>query len=78
MPIFAAVQFMYLFARSTERDAKDIDDGRRKPNRKRGIQHSKKRLPLDLHRDEWIEPRQDTARAIGASRRKALAGVVEK
>ena len=78
MPIFLAVQMFYNAAKNYERTAKGICDGRTKQKRKRGEQHKKKKLPLDLFRNEWTSTRPETARAIAARCRAIVAAARDK
>ncbi len=64
MPIYLALNSTYCFAKNTEAHALGIKNGTRKPARKRGKQQAKSKLPKDLQKDEWTEPRADSARAM--------------
>jgi hypothetical protein len=74
LPIYVALTLAYNFAKNCETHALRIEDGTRKPNRKRGKQHERKKVPKDdLNKDEWVEPRPDTARALLNVRKKAAS-----
>ena len=65
LPLFLGVAMAYHFVENCRNHAKMIESGYRKPNRKRGAQHNKKRgAKDDLQKDEWIKPPPEKARAL--------------
>ena len=64
LPLYQAVSMTYHFVKNIETHAQAIKDGTRKQNRKRGSQHERSRLPIDLSRDEWVERAPENAKAL--------------
>ena len=70
LPLYLGVSMTYHYAEKCKTDAKAMQEGTRKQNRERGPQHSRKRLPMALRKDEWVERAPENARSLRANKKR--------
>jgi hypothetical protein len=70
LPLYLGVSMTYHYAEKCKTDAKAMQEGTRKQNRERGPQHSRKRLPIALRKDEWVERAPENARSLRANKKR--------
>ena len=70
LPLYIAVSMTYHYAQNCQIHAESIQEGTRKQNRKRGSQHERKKLPIALRKDEWLERPPESAKALEPKKKR--------